>query len=364
MFGLSPLGIFFIAILVLVIVGPRMLPASIEGVWLAITNLQRSQRNEEPLTLEQARVVWKANHSALFQLVEVLNAVVEHLEEMRSRIIHIIIALSLGTIICLAFYNQIYALLLKPINNLTVPPSPGEPTSNPTVLVLNKSEVISATITLPGSTASSGETQVPAQIVLPKGTQLSVDLPTQPQRIRPIFLQPTEMFVTTFKVSLLGGVTLALPIIIYEVIAFVWPALIYEHERRWVYMVVPFSSVFFVGGVLFCYFFLLPFALRYLLTFAGGIAVAMPSIGSYISFTTNLMFWIGMVFQTPLVVFFLAKLHIVSYQRLKGMWKYAVLVAFVVGAVITPTPDPFNQTIVAVPIFLLYLLGVLLARFA
>jgi sec-independent protein translocase protein TatC len=366
MFGLNPLSLFFIVMLVIVIVGPRMLPASIEGVWLAITNLQRSQRNEEGLSLEQARTVWKANRSALFQLIEVLKAVVEHLEEMRSRIIRVLLALALGTIICLVFYNQIYAFLLKPISNLTVPPAPGEPTSNATVLTLNKPQVVTATVILQEQTSSGTVTTstVPAQITLPKGIQLSVDLPEQPQRIRPVFLQPTEMFVTTFRVCLLGGVALALPIIIYEVIAFIWPALIYEHERRWVYLIVPFASVFFVGGMVFSYFFLVPFALRYLLTFGAGIAVAMPSIGSYISFTTNLMFWIGMVFQTPLVVFFLAKLKIVPYAKLKSFWKFAVLISFVVGALITPTPDPINQTLVSVPIFLLYMLGVLLARFA
>jgi sec-independent protein translocase protein TatC len=363
MFGLSPVTLFFIVVAILVFIGPKMLPATIESIWLALTNLQRQQRNEEPLSLEQARGVWRLSHSMIFQLVEVLNAVVEHLEELRSRLIRIVIAMALGTILCLAFYNQIYILLLKPISGLTVPLAPGEPTSKAEILVLNKATVVTATvaITIPGATTDA---TVPAQITLPKGTQLSVDLPTQAQAIRPVFTAPTEMFVTTFQVCLLGGITLGLPVIIYQVIAFIWPALIYENERRWVYVIIPFASVFFAAGILFCYFALLPFALRYLLTFGGGIAVALPSIGLYISFVTNLMFWIGIVFQTPLVVFFLAKLHIVPYQKLKSFWKFAFLIAYVVGAIVTPTPDPFNQSLVAIPIFLLYVLGVLMARFA
>jgi sec-independent protein translocase protein TatC len=361
MFGLSPLGLFLLVVLAIVVIGPKMLPASVEGIWLALTNLQRSQRNEPPLAMEDARKVWKASGSVLFQVVEVLNAVVEHLEEMRSRILRVILALALGTMICLVFYQRIYVLLLEPIKDLYVPLAPGEPELITSTLTLTKDQFITTTLNIntPGVTAP-----ISTVLTLPKGTTLTVSEPTQQQRVRPVFLQPTEMFTTTFKVCLLGGVALALPVIIYQVIAFVWPALIFEHERRWVFLIVPFASVFFVAGILFCYFLLLPFALKYLLTFGGGIAVAMPSIGAIISFSTNLMFWIGMVFQTPLVVFFLAKLKIVSYVRLKSMWKVAILIAFVIGALITPTPDPINQFIVAVPIFLLYLLGVLLARFA
>ena len=363
MFGLSPLMLFLMVGLALIILGPKLLPASVEGVWLMITNLQRSQRNEPQLSLEEARIGWKASHSMIFQLVEVLNAVVEHLEEMRSRILHILLALAIGTIICLVFYNQIYVLLLKPISGLTMPLSPDEPKVTTTVYTLHQDQVITTTLNLPSATSSATITAT-TQFTLPKGLILSLDQPTLGQRVRPVFLEPTEMFITTFKVCVLGGVALGLPVIIYEVIAFIWPALIYEKERRWVYLIVPSASVFFVSGVLFCYFFLLHFALRYLLTFGGGIAVAMPSIGSIISFITNLMFWIGIVFQTPLVVFFLAKFKVVSYNKLKSFWKYAFLIAYILGAVITPTPDPFNQSLVAIPIFLLYLLGVLFARFA
>lgn len=362
MFGLSPLGLIIMLMLALVLIGPRMLPASVEAIWLAVTNLQRQNRSEQLLTMEEARGIWRASGSVIYQLVQVLNAVVEHLEEMRGRILRVVLAMVLGTSICFAFYNQIYEWLLRPIAGLTAPVAPGEPKSSATSLTLNRDHVISGTLSLEGIVPGATQ-KATVPITLPKGTVLSVDLPTQPQRIRPVFTRPTEMFMTTFKVSLLGGFTLALPVIIYQLIAFVWPALIYQHEKRWVYLLVPSASVFFISGVLFSYFFLVPFALRYLLTFAGGIAIAMPSIGEIISFITNLLFWIGIVFQTPLIVFFLAKAKIVAYDRLKGLWKFAFLIAFVVGALITPTPDPINQSIVAIPIFLLYLLGLLFARF-
>jgi len=360
MFGLSPLGLFFLIIVALIVVGPRLLPDGIEALWLAVENLRRSQRQEGPLELEEARRIWKQNNASLFNGIEMLRMVVEHLEELRSRTFHSVMALVVGTVICIAFYNQIYAVLLRPISGLTVPPAPGEPKTNPSVLVLNTTQTLTATVNL-GNTVSG---PVSATITLPAGTRLSVDIPREPERIRPVFLKPTEMFITTFKVAILGGLALALPFILYEVLAFIWPALEYPHEKRMVYALLPFASVFFVGGVLFCYFFMLPFALRYLLTFGGGVAQALPAISDLISFMVNLMFFVGLSFETPLAVFFLAKAKIVSYQRLRSMWKYAFLFAFVVGAIITPTPDPINQAIVSIPIFLLYLLGVILARFA
>lgn len=364
MFGLSPLGIVLIAILILLVIGPRMLPDGIEAVWLAITNLQRSQRNEPPLTIEEAREQWRRTGSMINQIVTVLRAVVEHLEEMRTRIFHVVIALVIGTAICFAFYNQIYAILLKPIQGLKTPTMPGQPTTEASTLVFTTTQTISATIVLDNPVTGTANPPIGARIELPKGTRLNVETPVAQQLVRPVFLRPAELFLTTFRIAVLGGVALALPVIIYEVIAFIWPALIYASEKRWVYIIIPSASFFFVAGILFSYFFMLPFALRYLLTFGQGIAVAMPSISEYVSFATNLMFWVGIAFETPLAVFFLAKSRIVSYQRLKSMWKFAFLIAFVVGAIITPTPDPVNQAVVAIPIFVLYLIGLLFARFA
>jgi sec-independent protein translocase protein TatC len=107
---------------------------------------------------------------------------------------------------------------------------------------------------------------------------------------------------------------------------------------------------------------LLPFALRYLLTFGGDIATPFISIGEYISFVTTLLIWMGISFELPMVVVFLSKLGVVTPKQLRGYWKYALVGSFAVAAIITPTPDPFNQTLVAVPLYLLYEIGVLFAR--
>lgn len=184
-----------------------------------------------------------------------------------------------------------------------------------------------------------------------------------PAGIKPIFLRPTEMFVTYFRVALLAGMVLAMPVIVYQVLRFTLPAL-KPNERRYVFLAIPTASVFFVIGILFAQFILLPFALRYLLTFGGDIAEARWAIGEYVSFVTTLLFWSGVIFETPLLLFFLTKLGVVSTASLSENRKYALLASAVLAAIITPTPDPFNMLLVMVPLCLMYEAGVLLSRFA
>ena len=109
---------------------------------------------------------------------------------------------------------------------------------------------------------------------------------------------------------------------------------------------------------------MLPFALQYLLNFGSSLADPNIAIGEYISFVTSLLLWVGVAFETPMIIFFLAKLHVVDAKKLVAYRKYAIVGAFIAAAVITPTPDPLNQLMVAIPIILLYELGIILARFA
>jgi len=181
--------------------------------------------------------------------------------------------------------------------------------------------------------------------------------------LQPIFLRPTEMIITYFQIALISGVALAMPVIIYQFVLFILPAL-KPNERRYLYIFVPGATISFVVGLLFTYFAILPFAVRYLLTFGGNIARAQWTIGEYIGFVTTLLLWIGLAFETPLVIFFLAKLGIITPAMLSHYRKYAILAIAVIAAVITPTPDPFNMMIVMVPLLILYEAGVLLARLA
>jgi len=181
--------------------------------------------------------------------------------------------------------------------------------------------------------------------------------------LQPVFLRPTEMITTYFKIALISGVALAMPVIIYQLVLFMLPAL-KPHERRYLYIIVPGATISFVVGLAFAYFALLPFAIRYLLAFGGDIARAQWTIGEYIGFVTTILLWMGVAFETPLVIFFLAKVGIITPAMLSHYRRYAILAIAVVAAVITPTPDPFNMMIVMVPLFLLYEAGVLLARLA
>jgi sec-independent protein translocase protein TatC len=171
------------------------------------------------------------------------------------------------------------------------------------------------------------------------------------------------MFLTYFRVAMLAGVMLAMPVIVYQFIRFAWPGLERE-ERKYVAIIVPAATISFIGGVLFTYFLMLPYALRYLITFGGDLAEANWAISEYITFVTTLLFWSGIVFETPLIIFFLARLRLVTPQFLSRNRKFAILIIAVIAAVITPTPDPFNMGLVMLPLLLMYEIGILLARFA
>jgi sec-independent protein translocase protein TatC len=178
-----------------------------------------------------------------------------------------------------------------------------------------------------------------------------------------IFIDMTEMIGVTMKVSLLTGVALALPIILYQVVMFIAPGLT-GREKRYLYALLPVALLSFIAGASFGYFVLLPPALHFLLTFGSEIATPMIRIGNYINLVVTLLFWLGIAFETPLVMFFLSKIGVITPQALARQRRFALVGAFILGAMITPTFDPVNQSMVAVPIIILYELGILLARVA
>jgi sec-independent protein translocase protein TatC len=183
----------------------------------------------------------------------------------------------------------------------------------------------------------------------------------QVQDLSIIYTEPLEYWATYFRVALVGGVALAMPVIVYEILAFVGPGLT-RGERRWVYPIVLGASLSFLGGAAFAYYVELPPALRFLLGFSGDVAQPFIKIGSYIDFVTRLMMVTGLVFEMPLLVMGLAKLGVVNSRRLLGWWRYALVLAFVVAAVVTPSIDPVTQSLVAGPIIVLYFVGIILAK--
>ena len=177
------------------------------------------------------------------------------------------------------------------------------------------------------------------------------------------FIEPFELFVTYFRVSLLGGLIIGMPMIVYQGLRFVSPGL-KAGERRWLYGTVAGAFALFLAGVAFAYYVALPPALDFLLGFGGG-DLAEPNIrvGSYVDFVTRLLFWTGVAFETPLVVMYLARFGIVTAGQLLRWWRYSIVGAFIIAAVVTPTIDPVTQSIVAGPIIVLYFMGIILAVF-
>ncbi|MFH1141471.1 MAG: twin-arginine translocase subunit TatC [Chloroflexota bacterium] len=178
-----------------------------------------------------------------------------------------------------------------------------------------------------------------------------------------IFTEVTEMLGVSMKVSLMGGLILALPVVAYELVMFVSPGLT-PRERRYVYLFLPGITIAFICGVAFGYFVLIPPAMGFLLTFNADIAPPMIRIGNYISLILTLLFWMGVVFEIPVFMFGLARLRVISYRRFAQWRKFAIVSAFILGAMITPTFDPVNQTLVSAPIVLLYEIGIWLAWLA
>ena len=220
----------------------------------------------------------------------------EHLSELRRRLIKCVIAVSITTAISFVFAKQIFHILILPTEGLSL-----------------------------------------------------------------IFIEMTEMIGTYMKVSLASGIILAMPYLVYQLIMFVSPALS-RKEKKYVYLIVPWIALMFMGGVVFSYFILLPPATKFLITFGSDIATPQIKIGNYISIVTRLLLAIGLVFEMPVVTTFLSRLGIITPKWLSAKRKPAIICAFILAAIITPTFDPINQSLVAVPLIILYEMSIWLAK--
>ena len=224
-----------------------------------------------------------------------------HLEELRKRLIISIATIGVGFVACYSFKEKIFAVLARPL-----------------------------------------------QEVLPPESSL-------------VFINPTEAFLTYLKTAFLGGFFLAIPVILFQIWKFIAPGL-YNEERRYVIPFVLSSSILFIGGALFGYFMVFPLAFKFLMGFSSDMIQAFPSMKDYLSFVIKLLIAFGVVFETPVFIFFLAKIGIVNYQMLKTYRKYFLVVAFILGAFLTP-PDPLSQIMMAMPLLVLYEVSVLVTKY-
>lgn len=178
-----------------------------------------------------------------------------------------------------------------------------------------------------------------------------------------IYTEVTEFIGITMKVSLLGGIVLAFPMILYQVVMFVAPGL-KPRERKYLFTLLPFSLLAFIGGGAFGFKVLIPPAIRFLVNWGSDIATPLIRVGNIVNLMVTLLFWMGLIFQLPIIAFFLTKIGIVTPQKLARGRRYALVGAVIMGAVITPTFDPINQMLVAGPILVLYEIGIWLSRIA
>lgn len=183
--------------------------------------------------------------------------------------------------------------------------------------------------------------------------------------IRPVgtmvFLTPAEAFFSYLKVSVFAGVLLALPVIMHQIWAFVVPAL-HEGEKKAILLLGPTSVVLFLMGIAFSYYLVLPAAINFFLGFATPQLQPLFSLGAYISFIISFLLPFGLVFELPLFLIVLAKMGVISSLFLRGKRKIFLVLAFVIGALAAPTPDIFSQTMVALPLILLYEMSILVIK--
>lgn len=225
----------------------------------------------------------------------------EHLDELRRRLIHCVVALLVGVLIAFFFLDRLFEFVF-----------------------------------------------VPLQQTLPDGGKF-------------ITTEAPEYFMLYLKVGLLSGLFVALPYIVWQLWLFIAPGL-YAHEKRFAIPFVMFASIFFIGGAAFAHYIAFPFTWKFFIDFAkGGFVEVMPKIGPTFSLYVRVLLAFGAIFQMPTVVFFLARMGVVSARFLIRNIKYAVLIIFILAAVLSPGGDLASQFIMAGPMLILYIFSILIA---
>lgn len=223
-----------------------------------------------------------------------------HLSELRKRLSVSLVAIFVMFIFCFAFWQPILAWMIAPLKS-----------------------------------------------VLPEGSNV-------------IFTGVQEPFFTAMKVAFFAGFILSLPIIFWQFWLFVAPGL-YDNEKK---LVVPFvlaATMMFLIGASFCYYVVVPLAFEFLVAFGSALFTALPSIGEYVGFFTKFLVGFGLSFEMPVVIFFFAKLGLITDQTLKEFFRYAIVIIFTVAGILTP-PDVLSQFLMAGPLLILYGVSIIVAK--
>jgi sec-independent protein translocase protein TatC len=257
-------------------------------------------------------------------LLGLWDGLAEHLVALRGHLFRSVVALTIATVICFSVSEDLMSLLAVPL---------GDPAA-------------AAEVGNQGGVAGW----------LEKAMAQGADGLDRLQVI-----EPTEAVGVFMRISLLAGVILALPWIALEIFLFVAPGLM-PRSRIVLLLGIPLVSVFFLIGVVFCFFVMLPAGIPFLYTFLGFKAAWRPS--AYFDLVTTLMFWIGVTFEMPLVAYLLAAARLINARQLASVWRFAVVISAVLAAAITPTVDPINMGLVMAPMVVLYVISIFAAMIA
>ena len=187
----------------------------------------------------------------------------------------------------------------------------------------------------------------PVKHALPAGTSM-------------IAVEIQETFFTAMKVAFFAGFIISLPVIFWQLWLFLAPGL-YDHEKKLVVPFVFFATLMFLLGASFAYYIVVPIGFDFLIAFGNSVVSVLPSIGKYVGFFTKLMIGFGIAFELPVITFFLAKIGIVNDQMLKDFFRYAVVLIFIISAILTP-PDVISQVLMAAPLLILYGVSIYIAK--
>ena len=187
----------------------------------------------------------------------------------------------------------------------------------------------------------------PVKHALPVGTSM-------------IAVEIQETFFTAMKVAFFAGFIISLPVIFWQLWLFLAPGL-YDHEKKLVVPFVFFATLMFLLGASFAYYIVVPIGFDFLIAFGNSVVSVLPSIGKYVGFFTKLLIGFGIAFELPVITFFLAKIGLVNDQMLKDFFRYAVVLIFIVAAVLTP-PDVISQALMAAPLLILYGVSIYIAK--
>ncbi len=197
----------------------------------------------------------------------------------------------------------------------------------------------------------------PAELYDLLAAPLVAQLPTGATLIATSVISP---FLVPLKILLMAAFLLALPVVLYQVWAFVAPGL-YSHEKKLVFPLVVSSTLLFMIGVAFCYFFVFGQVFKFIQSFAPKSITAAPDIEAYLSFVLTMFVAFGLAFEVPIVVIVLARMNVVSIEKLKGFRSYFIVLAFIIAAIVTP-PDVVSQLALAIPMCILYEIGIWAAQ--